>query len=155
VNTGIASLRAEHETILGVVDQLEGVACGFAGGQAPAAYVLAAIEFLRVFVDQNHHAKEERVLFAAMAADPGLAGMAEALTADHSEGRALVGEIDAAFRAGRPIDNLVVAYAAFIREHIRRENEMVFKAAENTLDESVLAGFDAKFLEIENEAATA
>jgi hemerythrin-like domain-containing protein len=150
VNTGIESLRAEHETILGVIDQFEGVACGSADGQASAAYVLAAIEFLRVFVDQNHHAKEERVLFAAMAADPGLAGMAEALTADHAEGRALVGEIDAAFRAGRPIDNLIVAYAAFIRDHIRRENEMVFEAAENALDESVLAGLHARFLEIEN-----
>ncbi len=151
MKTGIDSLRAEHETILAVVDRWEAVARSASDGQLPHAYVLAALDFIRVYVDENHHAKEERVLFAAMAADPFLAGLAEALTADHEEGRALVAAIERAFRADRPIGNVVAAYAAFIRDHIRRENEMVFEAVENALGESVLANLDASFLEIEDE----
>lgn len=151
MRNGVDSLRAEHETILAVVDRVEAAARSAVNERLPREYVRATLDFIDVYIDGNHHSKEERVLFVAMEADPFLAGLAGALIADHDEGRRLVAEVERALLDDRPTVAHLLAYAAFIRDHIRRENEMIFDAVESALDESSLAEMDAKCREIEDE----
>ena len=151
MSTAIDSLRAEHETILFVMDRLEDSARRAPDGEIPPDYARAALDFIRIYVDDSHHAKEEGALFIAMAKDPLLAGLADALSFDHDEGRMLVADIEGALVEERSVTAPVLAYASFIRNHIRRENEMIFDAVENVLREPVLAEMDARFREIEDE----
>jgi hemerythrin-like domain-containing protein len=151
MSTAIHSLRAEHETILVVMDRLEDSARRAPDGEIPAEYARAALDFIRIYVDGSHHAKEEGALFIAMGEDPLLAGLADALTFDHDEGRMLVAAIEGALVEERSVTGPVLAYAAFIRNHIRRENEMVFDAVEKVLSAPVLAEMESRFWEIDNE----
>jgi hemerythrin-like domain-containing protein len=148
---GIDALRAEHETILLVMDRLEDAARSAADGQIPPELVRAALDFIHIYVDGSHHAKEEGALFVAMAENRLLARLADTLTLDHDEGRMLVAAIERALLEERPATGPVLGYAAFIQHHIRRENEMVFDAVEKGLSEPILAELDARFREIESE----
>lgn len=147
---GLDALRAEHALILETLDQLEERAAA-TGGVLPSDYMHAVFMFIRVFVDENHHGKEERVLFRHMEADPFLQSISSVLTADHREGRDLVEAMHAALAQGRPVLREIGAYAAFLRDHIRRENEMIFTAVESTLDEATLQEIDTAFVDIEVE----
>lgn len=149
--TALDSLRAEHETILAVVGRLEAAARAAGDGRLSHDYVRAALDFIRIYVDENHHGKEERVLFPAMSADAMLTGFADALSCDHEEGLDIVGALEAADLDDRPTTGYILAYAAFIRDHIRRENEMVFDAVENSLDDSALTELYVGFLQVEDE----
>lgn len=151
MSAAIDSLRAEHETILVVMDRLEDSARRAPDGEISPDCARAALNFIRIYVDGSHHAKEEGALFIAMADDPLLAGLADALTSEHDEGRRLVAAIEGALAEDRSVTGPVLAYASFIRNHIWRENEMIFDAVENALREPVLAEMDARFLEIEDE----
>jgi len=134
------SLRAEHALILEVIES-----------RLPPDYVHAMLDFIRIYIDTNHHGKEERVLFSYMAADPFLAGISSILTDDHREGRILVDAIERALVEGRPVVHEVETYAAFIRVHIHRENAMMFDVAESELDAHTLSAMQSEFLAIESE----
>jgi hemerythrin-like domain-containing protein len=150
MNNAIECLRREHDVILTVVELLEGVAGASKDGRVARDYVEAAIEFVRIYVDANHHAKEEYVLFVEMAADPRLSAIADALTHDHDDGRELVDEIECAVLDDRPAAGPILAYAAFIRNHIRRENEMIFPTIENAFGEETIAKLERRFQQIED-----
>jgi hemerythrin-like domain-containing protein len=147
----LGSLRSEHKTILAVVDRLEAAARSATDGYVSRPLVRAALDFIHTYVDRNHHGKEEDALFVAMRNDPSLAGLADALVDDHGEGRSLVAAMEFALFEERPTAALILAFGAFIRGHIRREDEMIFEAVENALDQQTLASLNAKFGEIEEE----
>lgn len=149
MTNAIDSLRSEHDIILSAIERLESAAHAAPDGRLPRAYVRAVLDFIRVFVDDNHHAKEEYALFVEMAADPYLAPIADALTSDHDDGRRYVGEIEAALHENRPAAPAILAYATFIRGHIRRENDMVFETVENTFGDAAMENLDRRFREIE------
>ena len=139
-------LRAEHAVILSVLD-----AAGEARDEEGWARLLY---FIKQFVEAKHHGKEERVLFPRMAADPVLQGMAGVLHEDHERGAALIAEIEQtlARHADAPaIERVFSAYTHFLRQHMERENEMIFEVAERTLDEGTVAEMLAEFAEIEAE----
>jgi len=148
---GLDPLRSEHTLILQTIDRLEARSHESPDGRLPLDYARAALAFMRVYIDENHHGKEERVLFAQMEADPFLSGIAAVLMADHRDGRELVDAIERAVESGRPVVREIDAYAAYIRDHIRRENDMVFQAAESRFDESTMSTIRAAFFDIEAE----
>lgn len=102
-----------------------------------------ALEFFRHFADQCHHFKEEKVLFPAMeehgiAADDGPVGV---MLMEHEEGRGYVRSMSAAIelvKSGNSaaIDSLLNAAKAYIRmlrEHIQKEDEILFPMADNVI----------------------
>jgi hemerythrin-like domain-containing protein len=104
-----------------------------------------ALEFLRHFADQCHHFKEEKVLFPAMEAhgiprDGGPIGM---MLAEHEEGRAHVRSMTSAVEqsaAGNAaaIDSLLShadAYVNLLREHIQKEDDILFRMADEVIPE--------------------
>ena len=64
----IAELRHEHDAILEALPVLERMAERAAQGQLPAEDAGEFLDFLRAFVDQCHHGKEEALLFPALIA---------------------------------------------------------------------------------------
>ena len=145
-------LRREHTIILDVVGRLE---ASVSGEAARPDFVRAAVAFLRAYADANHHGKEEDVLFPVMRRDEFLASLAKMLGAEHEEARGLIAGIEKVIDSrgdARSVSRLVGDYAALIRDHIRREDEMIFGAVESTLDAGDEEEIRREFRRIEAQA---
>lgn len=139
-------LREEHRIILQALDVLETGAERLArGGALPEGWWAELIEWLRAFADRNHHAKEERSLFPAMvkAGVPSEGGPIGVMLEEHTQGRALV----RAMVSGPPAERPSVAgrYIRLLREHIEKEDEIVFPLADEVLDERAVTAVAREF----------
>lgn len=135
VTSPTQTLREEHRVILRALVLVELAADRLSGGGAlPSGWWDALLEWLRAFADRNHHAKEETYLFPALAEAgvPAAGGPVGVMLEEHTEGRALIramgeghGErrVDAARR-----------YVHLLREHIDKENGVLFPLTEAVLD---------------------
>jgi hemerythrin-like domain-containing protein len=122
----------------------------------PPAFFLEAADFIAGFADGCHHRKEEGVLFGAMIESgvPSGGGVIDMMLDEHQQGRALTRALrDAARRlqggdvtARAQVVSSVRGYVALLRDHIAKEDEMLFPMADEMLSsarqDSVLAGFD-------------
>ena len=102
-----------------------------------------ALDFIRGFADQCHHLKEEKILFPVLekrgiAREGGPIGM---MLVEHEEGRAYVREMvealahwgeDSEVRRTILAQN-ARAYLRLLREHIRKEDEVLFQMADEAL----------------------
>jgi len=124
-----ADLRHEHEVILQALGVLERAADVLAAGQPLSESTLAdLIEFLRTFADRCHHGKEEDRLFPAMRAK-GVGGTLAVFLEEHEEGRGYLRTL----ASGAPAAERAAAarrYVGMLREHIERENEVLFPLAD-------------------------
>jgi hemerythrin-like domain-containing protein len=160
--TATADLRSEHAGVgrmLGIMDSMAGRAR--AGGRLDVGDLEQAIEFLRVFVDQCHHTKEEELLFPAMRA----ANMTSAeetiviLLADHVEGRQAVTHIAAATRrlaesddsASTDLAEAISGYTRLLHDHIRREENDCFRMADHELPAAVQEELAEGYERVERE----
>jgi hemerythrin-like domain-containing protein len=137
-------LREEHDNILRGLNVLEACALKLHDQQDVSPETLEGlIEFFRLYADRTHHGKEEDLLFPAMI-DYGFsreAGPIHCMLADHEHNRALTREMIAAaaeYRAGNKAAGLRFASAASeyvraLREHIQKENLVLFVMADNTI----------------------
>ena len=102
-----------------------------------------AVDFFRLFADQCHHLKEEQVLFPAMEEhgiprDGGPVGM---MLMEHEEGRTYVRSMLAAIAlvetkneaAKEILVDKAKAYLQLLKEHIQKEDEILFKIADNVI----------------------
>lgn len=144
----------EHRLIERMLNVLEACAGRMERGHALESGTLDSIlEFLRVYADAGHHAKEEDVFFPALAAqgfEPE-ASAVNALQAQHEGGRGLLRELREAMtgvRRGNAASRQAFAatameYVALLREHIRLEDHYFPDYASTWLtsaeDDAVLA----------------
>jgi hemerythrin-like domain-containing protein len=150
-------LMQEHRLIERVLDALE-IAAGHLerSHSVPPTFFLEAADFIAGFADGCHHRKEEGVLFGAMIESgvPSGGGVIDMMLEEHEQGRALTRALrDAARRlqggdvqARAQVVSSVRSYVALLRDHIAKEDEMVFPMADEMLSpagqERLLAGFD-------------
>lgn len=90
-------LKKEHRAIKIMLNILTEVARRLEAGRGADLKDLSDIlEFLKVFADRCHHAKEEELLFPAMekAGISGDQGPIGVMLADHQAGRALIKDMD-------------------------------------------------------------
>jgi hemerythrin-like domain-containing protein len=134
------ALSAEHRVIETVLDALEKLA-RTAESSALTDWA-KAIDFLRNFADKCHHLKEETLLFPALEERgiPRESGPIGMMLAEHEAGRgyvrAMAAALDAAARdsgARRILRNEAAAYIRLLREHITKEDEVLFQMADNVL----------------------
>ena len=102
-----------------------------------------AIDFLRNFADGCHHAKEEKELFPVLesAGIPREQGSIGCLLDEYELGRALIRKIannlDAAAQgdaeAGSVLRNAASAYIRLLRQHIDKEDNVLFVMADRAL----------------------
>lgn len=138
-------LKAEHEGIQLMLRILEAVSSRLADGQAvPEADLSGIAEFLTVFVDQCHHAKEEEFLFPALetVGIPNKGGPIGVMLSEHEQGRQLVAQFKASLerflsgdkQAAADIRPTVRQYADLLNAHIEKENQVLFAMADSKLD---------------------
>jgi hemerythrin-like domain-containing protein len=152
-------LTNEHRTVESILDQL----CVFAGttleDKADRREMLAQfVALLRLF-DDLHHMKEEDMLFERMIANgfPREQGPLAVMLSDHSTCRTLVGRLDSLASQDRPwtdedrrvLDATSREYAAFLKDHIAKEDNVLYPMSRRQLPESEWARLDKAFGEFE------
>jgi hemerythrin-like domain-containing protein len=124
-----ADLRDEHEVILQALAVLERVADLLAADRPVSGpTVTELVGFLQTFADRCHHGKEEGQLFPAMRAK-GAGGPLAIFLDEHEEGRRYLGTL----ASNAPAAERAAAarrYVGMLREHIERENEVLFPMAD-------------------------
>ena len=146
----------EHRLIERVLDALETAASALDRRQpVRPGFFLEAADFIAGFADGCHHHKEEGVLFDAIVASglPADEGPIPVMLMEHEQGRAFTrGMRDAARRLGagdagaaRQVVANARGYVALLRDHIMKEDEVLFPLADELLTpdrhEEVLKGF--------------
>ena len=152
------TLVDEHRLILRMIALLEKNAPRTAAGQYPDwQFYLDGIDFIRQYADRFHHAKEEEVLFKALI-DNGMPkehSPVAAMLMEHDQGRSFVQAMEVAVRearAGRSdscrtIADNALGYAALLRDHIGKEDDILYPLAERVIPETmrsaILQGYQA------------
>jgi hemerythrin-like domain-containing protein len=155
-------LRDEHKAILKMLDTADEVAARLKKGVVVAPEILSGLlEFFRTFADRCHHGKEEDCLFPLLAQRglPRESGPIAVMLHEHGEGRELIkvmGETACQFaggqnEAGLGWANAALVYAKLLRNHIAKENDVLFVMADRFLSESDQAEMVEAFEKIEND----
>ena len=155
-------LKDEHKGIklmLRIMDRI----CDrlLTGEQINPEHLEKIVDFLKVFADTCHHAKEEELLFPAMvrAGIPKEGGPIGVMLAEHSQGRAHVkalGEAVADFKAGNSAASKIIveharAYIALLSQHIDKEDTILYPMADKYIPKPVQVKLLEEFDTIEKE----
>ncbi len=154
-------LMGEHELILQALDALERKVAAIQAGSPPdKAYFEKAVEFVRTFADKCHHGKEENLLFKRMV-DRGFplqGGPIAVMLHEHDMGRAFVrGIADGAAAIGTDpaaaarIAENARGYIELLRNHIGKENNILFPMADQALGAEDQADLGKAFEKFESE----
>jgi len=154
MSKAIDDLGREHEAILFTLDVLERMAALIAEGKSlEAEDPPKLLAVLREFADTCHHGKEENILFPAMEAAgiPRERGPIGQMLAEHEAGREHIRKMGAAAKAGDypAFAREARAYVELLRQHIEKENTVLFPMGERTLDAGTLERVMRKFDEHE------
>jgi len=134
-------LKKEHaaiETMLAILDSI--CAKLRAGEKINPDHLDRVVEFLRVFADRCHHGKEEEIFFPAleMAGIPREGGPIGVMLGEHERMRGLLHGLagvvtlyrEGGENAGEGVVLYASEYAATLRSHIEKENQVLFRMAE-------------------------
>ncbi len=142
--------------ILGkVCDRIE------AGQDVDPKHVGEILEFLKVFVDKCHHAKEEDHLFPAMvkAGVPGEGGPVGMMLLEHEAGRGFIRGMTQAAEglargergAAKRFTANARSYAELLLQHIEKEDNVLYPIAEARLPADADEALSAAFGKVEEE----
>lgn len=142
------ALVDEHRLILRMIALLERYAPPTAAGTYTNwQFYLDGVDFIRAYADRFHHAKEEDVLFAALVKNgmPRQNSPVAAMLMEHDQGRAYVRAMEQAAREaseGLPgreqiVADNALAYAALLRDHIAKEDTILYPLAERVIPEGM------------------
>ncbi len=126
----------EHTVITAVLDAVETVANRADAGEFPQEFYEKAFDFFPTFADKCHHAKEEDQLFPLLESRgvPREGGPIGCMLRDHNAGRAHVAAALQALQRTAQGDRVAravvrqeaLAYAGLLRQHILKENTILF-----------------------------
>ena len=146
--SAVSVLYGEHRIILRLLDCLDRMADRAAKAHAmPVLEARDIIAVLRGFADECHHAKEERILFPALERlAPGF-GPVQVMRHEHDLGRdhvrGMAIALDAVDVAG--FIQEAHAFSVLLRQHIGKEDEVLFPMAQAMLspkdDAAILAAY--------------
>ena len=160
----IEKLMAEHQIILRGIDLLESGASRLEKGENIAPdYFRKAIDFIRNYADKYHHAKEEDILFVRLGQvgfSPQMGPVAVMLY-EHDQGRGFVSGMENAINryeagdasAAKDIVRNANEYAALLRQHIHKEDMVLYPMAQNALGEAGINQMQPEFDKVESEKA--
>ncbi|MBI3950742.1 MAG: hemerythrin domain-containing protein [Acidobacteria bacterium] len=158
----IETLKHEHRVIERVLRALDGVCQRLeSGGTVSPETLLSFPDFMRAFADRCHHGKEEVHLFPTLEQHgvPGEGGPIDVMLYEHEVGRGLVAELDrsaqackdAAPEASQRFVDTARRYIDLLTQHIQKEDHVLFRIAEEVLNEDALASLGQKFEQAEVE----
>jgi hemerythrin-like domain-containing protein len=150
-------LMEEHRVIERVIAALEAGANRLEQGEnVRPEFFIAATEFIKGFADGCHHKKEEGVLFQTMIAygAPSEGGPVNVMLAEHDMARTYTRGLHTAaeqlaqgeYNAGKEVVQFARSYAALLRQHILKEDRILFPMANQIIPEAkhdqVYLGFE-------------
>jgi hemerythrin-like domain-containing protein len=153
-------LRHEHRVIEKALRALDGMCLTLKSGvNVPPEALYQILDFIQNFADRFHHAREETHLFPALCQN-GIqkeGGALRFLTEEHEIERTLMAELELAigeYRHGdsEAVDRFVEAanlYRDHLVGHMREEDSILFRLAEEVLDEAVKASIIKSFAQEE------
>ena len=155
-------LMDEHRVIERVLDSLEAEAGRLARGETVRpGFFLDVADFASGFADGCHHQKEEGVLCPAMTQHgmPASGGAIEVMLQEHEAGRTYVRQLRTAARqlesrepgAAAQLVAAALGYAALLRDHIAKEDEVLFPMAAEMIPEPAHDEVMAKFETVEHD----
>jgi hemerythrin-like domain-containing protein len=155
-------LRKEHEGILLMLQIVEAVSRKIQQGERIDPEDLDKIvEFLSVFADKCHHGKEEDFLFPALEASgiPNKGGPIGVMLEEHKIGRGLIAKLKDSLNLYRSGEENTTAeftsaageYIELLRQHINKENNILFPMADRVLDASKDDTLFSSFEKLEKE----
>jgi hemerythrin-like domain-containing protein len=155
-------LMDEHRVIERVLGALEAAAARMSSGASVRVeFFLQTADFIAGFADGCHHRKEEGVLFPALEAAgiPRAGGPVGVMLAEHEEARAITrGLREAAERlvkgdptAATEARRNALDYAALLRQHIMKEDNVLFPMADRAIQGRELVVVTAEFARLQRE----
>ena len=150
-------LSNEHKDILKVVGALEVEIGQLNDKNIDETFFKKVIDFIKNYVDKFHHAKEEDILFKEFnkcAEEGGVhCNPVEQMLFEHDEGRKNIKIMESGLNEKNK-DKIIEGakgYAQLIREHISKEDCILYPLADDSLSESVKNEMLSQFKEIENK----
>ena len=153
-------LMTEHRAIERMLAVLEAAAHRLEDDQPVRPDLFReVVDFVRNFADRCHHGKEEDNLFPRMEAAgvPRVGGPLGVMLDEHDQGREYVGAIADAVdgydrgdaSAARVIVENARGFVGLLREHIWKEEEVLFPMADRALSPDVQRELEEKFQQFE------
>ena len=153
-------LMTEHRTIERVLAAVENRLAESACSVFPYEFMTQALDFFCNFADGCHHAKEEELLFPLLEAR-GVArerGPVGCMLKEHVQGRAslatvranLDGARDGSAEALGAVHDAAAGYLGMLREHIYKEDNILFQMAIRALSADDVSQLAASFIEPSN-----
>lgn len=129
--------------------------------EPPVRHLEEVVDIVKKFADEFHHAKEENLLFPLLG-KKGLSpdqGPVAVMLNEHTAGRQYVkGMIDNIlhYRDGnnaalQVIRENMLNYVALLNNHIHKENNILFRMADNVLSDAEQENLLSQFYEVEKE----
>ena len=155
-------LIKEHEAIMVMLNILESVCFRLDTGETVEETDLENIvEFFKVFVDKCHYGKEEDILFPTMEEYSILneGGTIGTMLSEHTSGRdnvrgmsdSIAGYKDGKESASKEFVQYASSYIALLTEHIKKENNILFKMADTHIPEERQRSLLLDFERVEEE----
>lgn len=112
--------------------------------------VLAGVAFIRSYADKFHHAKEESILFDFFDASLDIL---KVMLEDHETARSHVLAVLEALekRDREAVGSHLMAYAALLNEHIKKEDEILFPWMDRQLTDPQVGRLFARFAEVDRQ----
>jgi hemerythrin-like domain-containing protein len=162
----IEMLMEEHRLIERALDAMEGwVTTLGSGGQSDDKAELARfVSFIRGFADAYHHSKEEDILFVAMVDNgfPRETGPVAVMLHEHDLGRSLVSRLHGLAQQTTTwseedhgtLARTVREFTTLLRQHIQKEDQILYPMAEMRLPEPVQEEILRRFQSLEEQQAS-
>jgi len=155
-------LRREHDAILEMIGSLEIIAQRIATGDSvPVDTLNELTEFFVLYADHSHHGKEEDLLFPMMERKgvPRSGGPLGCMLGEHEEGRGYIRGMKQNAEGCARGDKIAVqhwtdaarGYATLLRNHIWKENEILFPMAERILSTEEQTTLTVEFSRVQQE----
>lgn len=160
--TPTETLMKEHRLIEQVLDCLEDAAGRLDDGENLSPdFFLEAADFVAGFADRCHHAKEEDILFVAMTAMdmPEDSGPVAVMLHEHDEGRRFTAGFQSAAEQLKTGDAAACAdivrnvfdYVNLLREHIIKEDNVLFPMADQIIPAEAMQKVSEEFERVVTE----
>jgi len=133
-------LRKEHEAILYVLQILNKMMESHShDAESLLRYYGEVVYFLKIFADKCHHGKEESYLFKELV-NKGIAnegGPVGVMLQEHTQGRDYIAQMSQSLDSKdiKGFNSAAVKYRDLLRQHIEKENNVLFMMADKLINE--------------------
>lgn len=133
----------EHNAVLVALDVLDKISQQIQqGDNVDIQDIKDLLEFLKIFVDKCHHGKEEGILFPALE-ELGMQhhyGPIGVMLTEHQQGREYIKQMQESINENAiqkdTFIHAVTSYTKLLRNHIMKENNILFPMSDDILSES-------------------